>query len=1124
MRYSDAMRALALASLLLAACSSSTTKPPAPLPDLAGGGGGGDDAGGGGDDGAVVAPTFTVGGTLSGLAAGATLVLDNRGERLTLTADGAFTFATALADSSAYAVTVTTQPAGQNCTVVNGAGAVTGANVTNVAVTCVTLTYTVGGTVSGLDVGRSLVLLDNGSDSLMVSANGTFTFATPLVGGAAYAVTVGTQPSGQRCTVMNGGGNVPGAPVMMVAVVCIDVYSVGGMLSGLGAGKSITLQNNGGDSLTLSGNGMFTFAARLAASAPYAVTISSQPAGQTCAVSAGGGTIGSAAVGNVVVSCINGYPLQVTVSGLVGGSAVLHNGGDDLTVTANQSYTFATYVLGYAVTVTNPTTPKQTCTIATGAIGTAAAPVSLNLNCVTLVVPQFPNNPEWNQYVKAGGTPDVACVPGVDLGYGACIHSGERRVLPLPDQSSCSGLTATDALGWSNWQCQTLQGTVSMVSIGLMSGKNLSDLVDFDAVAWRADSVTVLKDGAPLRTSASTVWWTNSVVDVGTLSYANGTDNFIFVTGGRTVYLVRSDMTRNLWVGTGAAVTIKPSATLTFDATRPIGINGDTFESQQDFSWLEGHVSYGGNFNAIQVFGHFSVVRNLTISGTGKGPHVACADCLVDTLSAGATVIFDKFSRSTAQNVTVQNGNPYGIQVISSTNSSFTSLNILNTTGVGLLLNATTSCTYSYVSVSGSLGGVKGTITSTGNTIDHLTDLESGVAGTANGVELAGDSNVVRHSRISGAPNYGILLSGKKNVVFDTTVGDGQSRGVYLSGDVNTLSGVSISSSGGSALQSTGQNNRVVQLTITGSGGEGIDIGASPVVLNSTIGNAGVDGFVGVNGGVLAASAVANFGNSGVRISGGATVYDVAAVSGDNFYFPSTTTFHGLLKLGGLVNGCTVDGSPGACPTTGGDLTVHTGVSIANSFVGKVLTDDATNPNDTSGQALFTLPIQYWASFDSVFRGWGKDGGTFPSSDQRGPCTTGTCRIWDWSAKLGDTGDGSAPVLLGVLGTPSQAITQVWTASDGPSCAALNVTQPVWDPALDGGTPTCTSKFLAHAIEIMGDGIGNENGLCEANETCLYTRNIGSYQGHGALVAGPAIGTIGSISGVTLMQYANNGY
>ena len=53
-------------------------------------------------------------------------------------------------------------------------------------------TYSIGGTVSGLS--GTVVLEDNGGDDLTVSANGTFTFATPLAPSAPYDVTVRPTP------------------------------------------------------------------------------------------------------------------------------------------------------------------------------------------------------------------------------------------------------------------------------------------------------------------------------------------------------------------------------------------------------------------------------------------------------------------------------------------------------------------------------------------------------------------------------------------------------------------------------------------------------------------------------------------------------------------------------------------------------------------------------------------------------------------------------------------------------------------------------------------------------------------------------------------------------------------
>src|SRR5882724_11415743 len=55
-------------------------------------------------------------------------------------------------------------------------------------------TYTVGGTVTGLS-GSGLVLQNGGGADLPISASGTFTFATRMLSGTSYSVTVKTSPT-----------------------------------------------------------------------------------------------------------------------------------------------------------------------------------------------------------------------------------------------------------------------------------------------------------------------------------------------------------------------------------------------------------------------------------------------------------------------------------------------------------------------------------------------------------------------------------------------------------------------------------------------------------------------------------------------------------------------------------------------------------------------------------------------------------------------------------------------------------------------------------------------------------------------------------------------------------------
>jgi hypothetical protein len=170
-------------------------------------------------------PTYTIGGSVSGLASGTSVtLLDNGGDSVTVTYPAtSFTFPTALDSGANYAVTVGTQPTGETCTVTNGSGQVAASNVANVSVACQAsvATYAIGGSVSGLTSGTSVTLLDNGGDSVTVTYPATsFTFPTALDSGANYAVTVGTQPTGENCTVTSGSGQVATSNIANVSVTC----------------------------------------------------------------------------------------------------------------------------------------------------------------------------------------------------------------------------------------------------------------------------------------------------------------------------------------------------------------------------------------------------------------------------------------------------------------------------------------------------------------------------------------------------------------------------------------------------------------------------------------------------------------------------------------------------------------------------------------------------------------------------------------------------------------------------------------------------------------------------------------------------------------------------------------
>lgn len=250
---------------------------------------------------------YTVGGSVVGLGLLAgDLVLSNNGEDMTVKQNGAFSFGTAVAAGADYNVQVKSSPALYTCSASNNSGKAT-STISNVQVTCDVLsTYSVGGRVSGLGSGKSVALQNNAGDDLPLSNNGTFAFASKLPSGAAYAVKVKTQPAGQICSVSLGSGTVNAANVAAVTVQCSTTnFTVGGLVSGLGAGKSVGLQNAGGPELTLVANNAFTFNTPMAQGASYDVKVLTQPAAQTCTVTNGSGSNLNANVSNITVACVD---------------------------------------------------------------------------------------------------------------------------------------------------------------------------------------------------------------------------------------------------------------------------------------------------------------------------------------------------------------------------------------------------------------------------------------------------------------------------------------------------------------------------------------------------------------------------------------------------------------------------------------------------------------------------------------------------------------------------------------------------------------------------------------------------------------------------------------------------
>ena len=354
--------------------------------------------------------TYSVSGTVTGLASGEQVTLSNNGViQVPVIGNGSsndpFIF-TPQNDLTAYNVAAVSSPALKTCTPGANTGTINGWPVSNVTVACAPAGtyYTVGGTVSGLAGGARLIIKNNTTDILSISGNGSYIFPAVLLNGAAYNISIVQQPNSphQTCSVTNGSGTIPGANVSNVSISCsTNQYSIAGNITGLTGGDTINLQLNGTINLNPGNNGNpsnFSFdyvGATIADQQTYNVTVLTPPAGKICTAGDNTGMINGGSVNNIAIDCNPAgtpkYSIGGTISGLATGAKVVlqNNLGDNLTVTANGTFTFTTSLLngaGYSVTrLTNPSIPNQNCTVTGGAAGSVAAAnvTGVTINCTT---------------------------------------------------------------------------------------------------------------------------------------------------------------------------------------------------------------------------------------------------------------------------------------------------------------------------------------------------------------------------------------------------------------------------------------------------------------------------------------------------------------------------------------------------------------------------------------------------------------------------------------------------------------------------------------------------------------------------------------------------------------------
>jgi hypothetical protein len=391
---------------------------------------------------------------------GLTLSL-NDSENLSISASGEVSFSTLISPGDTYAVTVKSQPTSptQACSVSGGTGTLVSGDVKSIIVNCGEASYTLGGTISGL-LGSGLVLTNNGSDTVSISADGSFAFTTTYTAGSTYSIAVSTAPAhpGQSCVITSGIGTFSSSNVTSISIACTTTArTVRVNVSGIASGNLVLL-NNSFDSLTATSNGSYFFSSDVAIGGTYSVTINSSPSSHTCVLTSASGTIAGADA-TVTANCFSllaQSPTNLSVlntnqsivfrfsAAVTSASCTL--GAGNLTTGGTTSYTLST---------TNLT--DDTLTLSTSTAWNAAS-VSQAINCTSAAGNALASGSVTFRYTIPSGIKYVSDVSGNDANPGT---------IASPYKSIQRGIQASAPCGTPPCVVMVEDGTYDAENVGL---------------------------------------------------------------------------------------------------------------------------------------------------------------------------------------------------------------------------------------------------------------------------------------------------------------------------------------------------------------------------------------------------------------------------------------------------------------------------------------------------------------------------------------------------------------------------------------------------------------------------------------------------------------------------------
>jgi len=795
-------------------------------------------------------------------------------------------------------------------------------------------------------------------------------------------------------------------------------------------------------------------------------------------------------------------PAAVTIDGAAGGPDVSYDSVliDNLIVTAgwtdladeseyrvsileNDNTTVKCSEVSKAASVTTHTFAACNLTVmenyyiriyALDAAGNASTPATsmFTVNILPQLTPAYnAAGNYWTSYVKNDGpnkyeATDTACM-GNEAGFNACLHVGEMRKVTLPTFNSCTNITADDSLNAFDWECRMVGGTPFLFS-KLKPGKGLRDLVS--ASTWYTNDVTVYLSASPIATTSTFEWWDD---DIQTLPPSGPTTATTLAPGSPTVYVVPGNMGVH-----GYYINADNVSIVTLGASILAWDNG----AADSCNALMGDLTATLNARCM-IFGKNRSYLWIEARLDGEGGTNDAESGLIFFNSAFLSV-----HRTTVHNMTGVEKGVYFNGVISST------VRDLEVNGAGRVLyldSSSHNLFWNYRLARGTQASTN--ILELANNSDNNIFIDGQITNhnLGNGVHLSvAHDNVfqqLRVSNIGGSSGYGNLI---------------KLSGSQVSG--NKFTSILGSNCGDAAVHlanmtTAAANNMFSHMTLANC------LNNSVYITNSK------DSFF-LN--TVALNSPKNFQILGAANSTGNRFVNLASSAAPTYHFEIATSTNvqidGWFLTDTAVCAATGTGVNSACDASG--ISTFTRIaSGAPTFGGKV-SNDTVNASDAS-IGIINGPITAATdlfNFFNPFRVMGmQNAAAFPASTHRNADVDGPIQIYDLSLQ---SIDSSYLERIGD-GTNTNAI---FTAGNCPDTVESDVDY----------LTVFGETFLTSATEIV-DEHGDNDGLCESNEHCLYAPNFGYYQGSGNWQGNTCVyqnGSIGvGVDGVIMYALPTNG-